>query len=82
VVKSVRNKTPLSEFGITYRTGQTITICPNISPKNTRPNPSVIQTYKKQNLNQKILKKLKLVPHPAKIDTNLTTNTQRRFVDE
>jgi hypothetical protein len=24
------------------------------------------------------LKKLKLVPHPAKIDTNLTTNTQTR----
>jgi hypothetical protein len=27
-------------------------------------------------------KKAKLVPHPAKIDTNFTTNNQRRFVNE
>ncbi|MDR2707749.1 MAG: hypothetical protein LBB87_03255 [Nitrososphaerota archaeon] len=32
----------------------------------------------KQFLKQNPLKKLKLVPHPAKIDTNLTTNTQTR----
>ena len=32
----------------------------------------------KQLLKQNPTKKLKLVPHPAKIDTNLTTNTQTR----
>jgi hypothetical protein len=36
----------------------------------------------KQLLKQNPTEKLKLVPHPAKIDTNLTTNTQRRSANE
>jgi hypothetical protein len=82
-VKSVRNKTTLSGFGITVKTGQLTNIYSDLSPKNTITNPCVIQTCIKQTLYQKTLEKLKLVPHPAKIDTNLTTNNQqRRFVDE
>jgi hypothetical protein len=36
----------------------------------------------KQLLKQNPTEKLKLVPHRAKIDTNLTTNAQRRSVNE
>gem|GEM_PF-3397497 len=41
-------------------------------------NRSIKQGDIKQLLKQNPLKKLKLVPHPVKIDTNFTTNNQQR----
>gem|GEM_PF-2648007 len=73
----------MSGFGITAKVGQLTNSYPGPSTKNTIPDDSVIPTCIKQNLHQKILRKLKLVPTRAKIDTNLTTNNQqRRFVNE
>jgi hypothetical protein len=69
---------------VTAKTGQLTSVHLDTSLKDYISNHFVIRAYVKQkNLYQKNLEKLKLVPHPAKIDTNLTTNNQqRRFVNE
>ena len=77
------SKISLRGLRVTAKTGQLTSVRLDTSLKSCISNHFVIRAYVKQkNLYQKTLEKLKLVPHPAKIDTNLTTNNQRRFVNE
>jgi hypothetical protein len=77
------SKISLIGFRVTAKTGQLTSVRLDTYLKNCISNHFVTRVYVKQkNLYQKTLEKLKLVSHPAKIDTNFTTNTQRRFVSE
>jgi hypothetical protein len=78
------SKISMIGFRVTSKTGQLTSVSLDTSLKGCISDHFVIRAYVKQkNLYQKILEKLKLVPHPVKIDTNFTPNNQqRRFVNE